>query len=471
MRTPELSQPLNGKEADAALSEPTTYEQWTNHYWQMFVDQEQPDVFEEGGLCISRDGGIKDVKKLLYGMQYFYAFLMVSFSLANIFMVFSADFGTVFGSSRPADSADQFLVSKAIANRIAGHNLPVVGRHLEKLVPFLEVSFLSVVLGRMVYFALYALLSRSLAKRDPDVDLRRWSHIVTFFWTDLPQLASFSAMKLLYYVTPSVVGTEAYVVAFLVGQQVARVDDMDSQWMLAYGKAVWPLVSYFITRTLCLIIGFDAFLVKFRMAIPYFQANDVDYYNVLSAITLLFQLLGVVSLNWFVRQRLFIFVFGGEDGNLDVVEKARQDVWNCILTKNIYQYHGFVLGTIIMLGFDDYDLQLLFLDVEAQNAKSRRLQSVPQSQASLEHFMLHPQPVGLGFTARGATAPDQDSDTRELSHQAAKATEELSHRAAPALPRSSGIFCCHRRPPPHRAGAASRGPAQRGGPAETPPSF
>merc|ERR1712187_806141 len=92
----------------------------------------------------------------------------------------------------------------------------------------------------------------------------------------------------------------------------------------------------------------------------------MDSACLLGAVVFLFQILGVVNLNFFVRLRLFIFIFGGEDGNFDIDEKARTDVWNAMLARKIYQEHGPIKGTIIMLGFDDYDFQLLVLEDEVR---------------------------------------------------------------------------------------------------------
>ena len=48
--------------------------------------------------------------------------------------------------------------------------------------------------------------------------------------------------------------------------------------------------------------------------------------NVVMAVTFLFQVLGAVKINSFVRERLFIFLFGGQDGQLDHDEKILTEV-------------------------------------------------------------------------------------------------------------------------------------------------
>merc|ERR1712196_515351 len=89
----------------------------------------------------------------------------------------------------------------------------------------------------------------------------------------------------------------------------------------------------------------------------------------------LFQLLGVVNLRSFVKERLFLFIFAGEEGNLDSNEKSRWEIWLCILCKRIVEEFGFFKGFVVMLAFDDYDFQKLVLD----DAKKVEMRTVRRS--------------------------------------------------------------------------------------------
>merc|ERR1712086_773717 len=100
------------------------------------------------------------------------------------------------------------------------------------------------------------------------------------------------------------------------------------------------MLSYIATRVAALIIGFDAFLVKLRMVARFADAKVVHTDALLAIAIFLFQMLNVVNLNWFVRERLFIFIFGGQDGNLCNDEAARADVWNALIAKRIYVHFG-----------------------------------------------------------------------------------------------------------------------------------
>merc|ERR1712217_362566 len=112
-----------------------------------------------------------------------------------------------------------------------------------------------------------------------------------------------------------------------------------------------------------------------------------DYDSLLVIGIFLFQMLNVVNLNWFVRERLFIFIFGGQDGNLDNEEAARADVWNALIAKRIYAHFGFWKFLVVMLGFDDYDFQMLVLEVDEQKQARRR-----------SSYLKVPEPHVLGKT-------------------------------------------------------------------------
>jgi len=162
---------------------------------------------------------------------------------------------------------------------------------------------------------------------------------------------------MLYYVTPTVVLSAVYREFFLCREHYARTSTV-----LGGIRAFRPLIYHVITTILCLIFGFDSFLVKYRLAAFYVMAEHVSVMTLLGAFTFLFQILGVVNLRTFAKERLFLFVFAGEDGDLQIEEKTRWEVWLCILTKRIYAEFGWFRGLAIMLGFDDYDFQKLVLD-------------------------------------------------------------------------------------------------------------
>merc|ERR1711948_132363 len=83
--------------------------------------------------------------------------------------------------------------------------------------------------------------------------------------------------------------------------------------------------------------------------------------NVLNAAVLLNQVLGVVQLTWAIRDRLFRFVFGGEDGVMTKPEIVRRDVWNAKVCQKIWRSYPCWKAFSILMTWCDDDFQALVL--------------------------------------------------------------------------------------------------------------
>lgn len=335
-----------------------TYDEHLVEYWHEFSSQTHPNVFEHGGVCIATDGGVSDLHALMYPMQYFYAFMVVAFAGANVYMITHANLLNIFKEQAGAEER-QFLLSKCIARKVL-KNFPELVTCLEgsldRSLFFAELLFLYILLVRMIWLAAASLLAQRLYKPDR-ADIMRWRHCSTLLAKTIPWLSSFSAMRLLYWVTPSVIGTQAYNICYLANQVVKFGDSWRHHVIAAF-----MVIRYILFLLFVLVVGFDAFLIKFRQATLYVDNREITFAKVLGALIFLFQIMGVVNLNWFVRDRLCQFVFGGEDGNVDLDELARIEVWNAVLAKRIFNHFGFFQAVVVLLGFDDYDFQMLVLD-------------------------------------------------------------------------------------------------------------
>jgi len=328
-------------------------------YWKKFAKVKEPNILAEGGVHIAEDSGLSDVDELLYSFQYVTASISVTFIIANIYMIFKADLTMVLGEM---DESPQFLLSSWIVKHWFGNEAACVfGGHLSKVVPLIEWCYLLFLLGQVLVTLLLVLTS---SRKTEDEVMTRWLRVSWIFWEYLPQLTCFSAMRLLYFVTPTVMSTQAYVIVYLVQHRYQLSQNAQEKL-----RATWPLVKYVCLLAFALIVGLDSFLVKYRMAAQFINQESIDFHCFVGTVIFLTQVLGVVNLNWFVRERLFIFIFGGEDGNLDSDEYARISVWNAILSQKIYKEFGPFKGTIVMLGFDDYDFQSLVLDDSNKHRK------------------------------------------------------------------------------------------------------
>lgn len=363
----QLLESLTGR----AQSEEEYFTALRKQHWNSFAGEESPHILDADGICIATDGGMSDVDELLYIMKYFTATIVVTFVVANVYMISQADLTGLFFQQADAEkeAAQKFLIGKWLLRTVFPHsNESFFHGDMDKIIPALEFSFLVYVICRLVGYAIVAFAAPHLPRWFPGTgEYWRWHMVSEIFWCQIPQLSSFSAMRLLYYVAPTVVGTEAYVVVYFVNERVKKSTSI-GQKLIAF----YPLIKYAASVIFALVVGFDAFLVKCRLAYQYIDDDEFRWGNVLGVVVFLIQLLGVVNLNWFVRARLIIFIFGNEFGNLDTNGKARADVWSALLARRVYQEFGVFKGTIVMLGFDDYDFQMLVLDDDKKAEKMRR---------------------------------------------------------------------------------------------------
>jgi len=122
-----------------------------------------------------------------------------------------------------------------------------------------------------------------------------------------------------------------------------------------------PLIQYLIVLPICLVIGCDAFLVKFRRAQAGIDKPELSH-DIYYGCILLYQILGIVNMKICMRERLFVFIFGGEDGIIDSREQNHLETWLALMTRQIVKEHGAVKGAVVLLGLDDKDYQSLMLD-------------------------------------------------------------------------------------------------------------
>mmetsp|Transcript_11822 Transcript_11822/g.36955 ORF Transcript_11822/g.36955 Transcript_11822/m.36955 type:complete len:444 (-) Transcript_11822:194-1525(-) len=339
-------------------------------------------------IYLAKDGGVNDIQdeKLLYSMQYIKAMMSVLFIIMNTVYVTHSDFDCVFRDqclqhqgfkSEVVDEAmciKTMITTCDVASCIDGitaackadPTIPppflimrtLTFGHLpaERMIAFLEFFGLWMLIGHLVLLALQATFA--------SMEVFRWVCVMQIFWNAVPSLSAFSLMRLLYFVVPAVIGTEAY---YIWTWMLERMEQDGG----ASFSSTWLMARYVISRLLCLIIGFDAFLMKFRLASSGLMNAYPSLLDVLAMVIFLFQVMGVVNLTWFVRERLFLFIFGSEDGGMNNEQKAREIVWNARMAHNVYHKLGVWKFILVMLGFDDYDFQVLVMEEKDENEKKQ----------------------------------------------------------------------------------------------------
>jgi hypothetical protein len=206
-----------------------------------------------------------------------------------------------------------------------------------------ELLGLAYYIGKVLLATTYAFCTRGF---------NRWFHIQHLFWDMLPMLSCYSAMKLLGRVVPAIVFEE------LKEQKVRLADAEGVDKMIAYlGVVTWVLgmASSFI-------VGFDTLLMKLRILsvtvhLPYFTLSVLP-----ACIQFMVQVLGIVQLGPFVRKRLFLFIFGGEDAILQDEEIELMEVWSSLLCRHMYYEAPFHHFVILMLSWSDEDFQRLVIN-------------------------------------------------------------------------------------------------------------
>lgn len=335
-------------------------EEYAAEYWSHFMESDHPRLFGYDNVRVAPDGGLSGVPKLLYRKQYTKALTTAALVLVNVGVVLSQDFQIL---TDPSDNAsmDKFLISDWLLYIMFGDRYK--DQYRGKLPPLIEIALLVILCLNVIWRFLEA--SCSSANRQ----LKRWSAVEYMFWCTVPIMRRFSALQQLYYVTPGILKMEAALVLLHVKQRIgAKFSDRSGTSFLY----IWPMLKFILKRAVAFIIGFDAFLVKFRLASKAVNADSMQalsYRDLLNFASFFFQVLGVVDLKRLMRERLFIFVFGGKDGNMDIDEEALAKVWRAIMAKRIYGHFGRCQGTIVMLGFDDFDFQMLALDDDEESIR------------------------------------------------------------------------------------------------------
>merc|ERR1719330_1850096 len=114
------------------------------------------------------------------------------------------------------------------------------------------------------------------------------------------------------------------------------------------------------------LLGFDAFLYKFQLiGIELTEQEKNGYENTTELlITVLFfvnQMLGIVQLGVFTKQRIFVFISAGEDGQMSEQEDAVKRTWEAMVCWQTFEKHG-IKAFFIWLCFSDADFQKMVLD-------------------------------------------------------------------------------------------------------------
>jgi hypothetical protein len=321
--------------------------------WGSLSVQSEPKVFKN--LIIAPDGGLNDGEmQVLWGLTFAEKAERV-WAAAQMFISVIGNVGYIIYSdvhllqqAKDSQSAQMYLLGEFMWKGVQD----ALDWSGEQVVVALELGVLMVMLLNSLYFVVAASLTSSPS--------RRWRDIYLLFWRRIPELSTFTAMKLLFYVDPWVVSTQT-------------TTELHTWKQLAthgfYFKTASRVLRYLLWHAICLLVGVNAFFIKLRhTSADYVTKESMNIWDLLGCLMFIFQVLAVVNVTSIVRTRLFFFVFGGEDCTVTSREKAKEIVWNALLAKKVWETHGFLKFCIIMLSFTDYDMQHLLLHVKKTSA-------------------------------------------------------------------------------------------------------
>mmetsp|Transcript_127893 Transcript_127893/g.368401 ORF Transcript_127893/g.368401 Transcript_127893/m.368401 type:complete len:399 (-) Transcript_127893:26-1222(-) len=319
--------------------------------WSRFAHQATPNIFED--IVIAEDGGLSEVEQLWSPMRYLSAALSIGFIVSNVYYIIFVDVKILMEMPPSDDFADaevskpMFLVTAPVSNLIFHKRN---GSHADDLIAYLELLGITVILAQTLHLLCTAYGAKS--------ERLRWFALDQFFWQSIPELSSYSAMRLLHYVSPTVFRSTL----------LNLVNDLKT---CKRREAVRSIVWFVLFHTFCLVVGFDAFLVKIRSAYASINQEQMRFRDLYAAFLFMMQVLGVIKLSTFVQSRLFLFIFAGEDGVMDPAEKAKQEVWTALLVRKIGQVYPPHKFLAIMLSFGDTDFQKLVLNENVKQIKGR----------------------------------------------------------------------------------------------------
>jgi len=351
-------------------------------------DRGRPDceglVFFDS-LKIAKDGGLSEINGtkivpsplrepdedyLWYNSRYFGALLLLVFVVLNVWFIFKQDLATLRkpmleNTNNATEAKDasgtlghEYLLTSGVI-KVGNHALgKLFGKTVqvapEHVICGVELLIMCLILLRMLFRITQVVGSQLLTVCFKccveELTIRKWERARWFaasklFWDIIPLVSVFSAMKLLFYITPQILALHLNSIIFYQS-----------------GNMIPSLLWFAFSRTIACIIGFDSFLVKYRSAKDFIMTDELELMNVLGAVVLLNQILGVVQVSWIIRERLFRFVFGGQDGIMSTEEGVRMDTWNALVAQKIFEKYNCCDRWALALTFCDDDFQRMTLE-------------------------------------------------------------------------------------------------------------
>lgn len=307
--------------------------------WKHF--QVNPDFFQ--AIKIDREAGFDELKELWSWSRVVFGVGSVFTLLLNLWTILSFNFNIILLYIwRGEEAPPIFLVSGFLID-LLGLEIPNVA-----VLAVLEVSLVAA-------FYVWGALNLSKIFNPLATECSMWHSVSYFFFSVWPTIATVSMVKLLYWFTPAVLTPH---LLWTIGR-------------LKYSTTGPIILVYFLASRLgCLFAGFDAFLYKFQLiGLELADQEATGYENsrdlLITVLFFVLQMLGIVQLGVFTKQRIFIFIFAGEDGQMSEKEEAIKRTWEAMVCAETWKVHG-IKAIFIWLSFSDADFQRMVLDTKEE---------------------------------------------------------------------------------------------------------
>jgi len=326
--------PLLEKENTLKLERENTLK-WTNEEETWNIVQSDSEKYQKlffNHVTIAEDGGLSEIgykDELWYDTRFISSTIVLLFVVYNVLFLLYQDVGAIVAKPEPYN---HFLLTSSVLSQFG-----LALKAPQKIMSVVELLILFVLLCRAVWHVCTILCGG---------EFRRWQATAHLCWFTLPDLSCYSAIKVLQFVTP----------------QQLMYDLNYVLWYEPKATQKLKLVIWFVRTPLAWIIGLDTFLIKVRLANGMIMDGDLSCKDLLGVVILLNQILGVVQLGKTIRNRLYRFVFAGEDGMMTDEERIRQDVWEAMVAQRIFKEFAFPKAVALMLSWCDDDFQMLALN-------------------------------------------------------------------------------------------------------------
>jgi len=339
-----------------------TTEDLSRVIYDKFKDEDLPDFLDY--VALEKKGGLNRISEIWYPEKYLWFFCMIGSVLFNTTYLISMDWA-IFQSFttdtfQRFEGVDFTNVTQAYSHLVESSaqtadifksiNDPQtrwILLNIAALVATWEVCWILVKIVHTLLIWWMFFMARS--------EYKSFHAVVYFFQKLLPQFSTFSAIKLMAKVHPSLIYNEYL---YFVNESSLRGS-----------KSGLVLVSvYFFSKCAgCALAAIGAFAIKLlAVSLKLMNPSYSLLYRLGNVAALMNQCMGCVIMEIVLQDRLFLFVFGGQDAMYKDREHAYKNVYECRVARQIWQdfwNKGRRLQAVVLLAtFDHYDLQRLLIE-------------------------------------------------------------------------------------------------------------